>query len=42
MQSVYAVELDVDVSSCLVAERLEVHPHTVLWNKLYKHTKLWI
>jgi len=42
MQSMYAVEMDVDVSSCLVAEYLEVHPNMVLWNKLYKHTKLWI
>ena len=42
MQSVYAVEMDVDVSSCIVAEYLEVQIHIVLWNKLYKHTKLWI
>ena len=42
MQSMYAVEMDVDVSSCLVAAWLEVHLHTLLWNKLYKHTKLWI
>jgi len=42
MQSVFAVEMDVDVSSCLVAELLEGRPNIVLWNKLYKHTTLWL
>ena len=40
MQSMLGVVTDVDVSSCHVAEELVSCPNRVLYNNLYKHTKL--
>ena len=41
MQSVFAVLMDVDVSSCLVADKVVLPPNLVLCSNLCKYTYLW-